>query len=488
MKKILMKALTVLTLAAMSTNLTAGTITAGNLIRVNSGDKFEDAYEAPKLYVKLEDAYTRAGETEIFKIKLKDAVWIDGSCTSIDLRDLEEVLPDECSISIEDEYTARVTVDIPSDVQKGTNVGFTVPLRIQVIGSSPMASIEKTSDTHLVDEQEFAIGVGQDKKATWKVGELTSYDQSEEIKMAPITFEEVTTGAISEAEFQVELNLENTHYKFDINDYKELAEHADDKEYTLSGSQYLTYEGGFSGTTQDFNLITYPDNPRKILLKLKGCVPSSQGRITLHDFPITRVVNDHQEEDITISIKGDAIVAPSEKVVVAYSIYRENPVNGPKPQEIQADEKKVTTPIAGIKDIKETKGQANQDRVIFTVNEPYYLVNEVKNEMNAAPYIEQGYMMVPVRYVALAFGAKEADITGEGNQIHLSVFNKQITLEKESKIAIVDGKRIEMAQPIKIVQGRVYAPIGEISKLLGVEKAWNQGNQSAEFTKINDNI
>lgn len=484
-------------LAALSItpiNILAANVSIGTIQRADVGDTYTDAYEAPKLYVELEDAYTRAGKKEEFKIKLEDAIWCDGESTVITARDLEEILPDECNISVKDEKTALVTVDIPSDVTKEDKIGFKIPLRVQITGKSPVAEIQKTSDTKLVKETQFAIAVGEGKKASWEVNHVESFDQSEQIIMAPITFSEAMTGAISEQEFKVDLTLENQNFKFQIDDYKSVVENAVDMEYTVDSSKYLLYEGGFSGVSNDFIIKAYPNNPRKITLKLKGCVPSSIGKITFHNFPIVRVGDSSNEEDILLSIKGDEVIDEKEHVVVAYSIFRENPV-GSSNQTVSNNAENTNNTIATAnsknegntqntsEQLAQSSIQTEQRHVKFKINEPTYKVNDISYPMTAAPYLDGGYTMVPVRYVALAFGAEDKDIQAVNSQIEISVLGKHIILQKQSNIAVVDGKEVKMATNVKVNEGRVYVPIGEISEILGLNKSWDKVTQTVDFIK-----
>ena len=119
----------------------------------------------------------------------------------------------------------------------------------------------------------------------------------------------------------------------------------------------------------------------------------------------------------------------------------------------------------------------------FTIGSKDYTVNDQTATMDAAAYIQDpGYTMVPVRYVATAFGVKANDILFSAGKATIFAGSRTIQLTAGSNTAIVNGVPIEMATKVVIKEGRTYAPVGEIAKLLGISSEWKADTKTAVFT------
>ena len=135
-----------------------------------------------------------------------------------------------------------------------------------------------------------------------------------------------------------------------------------------------------------------------------------------------------------------------------------------------------------------TETENNQTEVLkkevtFKVNEAAYTVDGKRQAMKGAAYIQSpGYLMIPVRYVAEAFGVPENEIIFENGTVSFTYNGTNIKLTKNMNKAVVNGMTVEMDTPLAVKDGRVYAPIGEIAKILGLNKNWNSVEQVAIFT------
>ena len=118
----------------------------------------------------------------------------------------------------------------------------------------------------------------------------------------------------------------------------------------------------------------------------------------------------------------------------------------------------------------------------FVIGENKYTVNGTVKEMDAKSYIQApGYTMVPVRYVAEAFGVTGNNVMFANGSATFFAGNRTIQLTNNSNIAVVNGVQIKMATKVVITNGRTYAPIGEIAQLLGISKEWNSETKTATF-------
>ena len=118
----------------------------------------------------------------------------------------------------------------------------------------------------------------------------------------------------------------------------------------------------------------------------------------------------------------------------------------------------------------------------FVIGESKYVVNGVEKTMDAKSYIKDpGFTMVPVRYVAEAFGVEGNDIMFNNGTVTIFAGTRTIQLTNNSDIAIVNGVQIKMATKVVIKDGRTYAPISEVAQLLGISKGWDNTTKTATF-------
>ena len=118
----------------------------------------------------------------------------------------------------------------------------------------------------------------------------------------------------------------------------------------------------------------------------------------------------------------------------------------------------------------------------FVIGESKYIVNGEERTMDAKSYIKDpGYTMVPVRYVAEAFGVTKENILFANGSATIFAGTRTIQLTNGSNIAVVNGAKITMATAVEIKDGRTYAPIGEIATILGIAKEWTPETKTATF-------
>lgn len=118
----------------------------------------------------------------------------------------------------------------------------------------------------------------------------------------------------------------------------------------------------------------------------------------------------------------------------------------------------------------------------FAVGSKNYTVNGIINQMDAAPFAQDGRTMVPVRYVAVAAGIDDDDITYKNGIITIAG-EKIIYMYLNSKVIMVDGVVSTMATQPVVINQRTYVPVAEIAKVLDLEVDWNQSTQTATFIK-----
>lgn len=121
----------------------------------------------------------------------------------------------------------------------------------------------------------------------------------------------------------------------------------------------------------------------------------------------------------------------------------------------------------------------------FTIGQVSYLLDGKEKEMDAAPYLaKSGRVMVPVKYVADAFGLGERMqfSNASGGMITIDTGARILQLLNESDMAIVNGVETPLDEKVSIVGGRTYVPVGPVARLLDIEVNWSATNKIATFT------
>lgn len=118
----------------------------------------------------------------------------------------------------------------------------------------------------------------------------------------------------------------------------------------------------------------------------------------------------------------------------------------------------------------------------FTIGSANYTVNGKVATMDASAYIQDpGYTMVPVRYVATAFGVNAQDILFSNGTATIFAGSRTIQLTAGSDVAIVNGASVKLSTKVVVKDGRTYAPVGEIARILGISANWDSANKVATF-------
>ena len=207
----------------------------------------------------------------------------------------------------------------------------------------------------------------------------------------------------------------------------------------------------------DLDTVQGNDKANKITLKRQSKAAST---LTVENMEIT-VDRTVPEGTYNLEISGDAIDIHGGKLKVEDYIV----IGTPNTQDITASN--------GL-----AKGTAT-----FTIGANKYTLNGEEKAMDAAAYIQDpGYTMVPVRYVAQAFGVAEADIMFGKGTVTIFAGTRTVQLTNGSEIAVVNGANVAMSTKVVIKDGRTYAPIGEIAKILGVSSSWDNTAKTATFT------
>ena len=138
----------------------------------------------------------------------------------------------------------------------------------------------------------------------------------------------------------------------------------------------------------------------------------------------------------------------------------------------------VTTP--NTEDIKNSALKAVD--ASFVVGSTQYTVDGVTKTMDAAAYIQNGRTMVPLAYVAEAFGVPRTNVLFNKGVVTIIAGEKVLQFTVGSDVMTVNGSPIAMDAKAEIKEGRTYIPMKFVGAALGVSATWDGASQTASFS------
>ena len=139
---------------------------------------------------------------------------------------------------------------------------------------------------------------------------------------------------------------------------------------------------------------------------------------------------------------------------------------------------KVTTP--NTEDIKNSALKAVDAK--FVVGSTEYSVDGVTKTMDAATYVQNNRTMVPLRYVAEAFGIPMDNVLFSNGVVTIIAGEKVLQFTLGSNVMSVNGAAIQMDAKAEAKDGRTYIPMKFVGTALGVTSSWDSASQTASFS------
>lgn len=125
--------------------------------------------------------------------------------------------------------------------------------------------------------------------------------------------------------------------------------------------------------------------------------------------------------------------------------------------------------------------KVNEKKIVLQIGATTAILGGNTLELEAAPFIEKNYTLVPLRFISEAFGATVQ--WNEALKVITLVYNgKSIILQVGSTIAIVEGSTAKLDVAPKIVNGRTFVPIRFISETFGAEVLWDSASKTITIT------
>lgn len=484
MKKISKKIMTLswammCSVAIGSTSVFAASTTelVGGVKNFKGSKVWDEVDEAPILKVEIDNAYKLKGKQEKFQLELNNAIWFEGRNTTLSISNSEGIEVYEGYVSTETDTLAEVVLDIPRDIQEGEKIMVEIPLLIKIrdgIEEVSVAVKETDDEDGLIEDTVVAVAITSSKQMSWRVGEVPTIGEGEVI--APIYLEETKVGILGSREIEFTINLKNRYLSFGEPTYKSKTVNNDTIDYILALDDYVEYGGGFKKENQTLR-VSMNKNGKTMRVRISGSLPTEPGKIVLKNIPIISNSKDISKEKVIITLQSDALMFNNQEAVVGYFDPDKETDMAKEEEEVVQEEEEITE-----EDIVTTPDVEEKVTIKFQVGADYYTIDGKEYGMDGKTYIKDpGYTMVPVRYVAQALGVN--DINFKEGKVAFTYNNQFIELTTGSTQATVDGTVVILGVPLELIGGRVYAPMGEVAKLLSVDKVWEKETQSACFTK-----
>lgn len=109
-------------------------------------------------------------------------------------------------------------------------------------------------------------------------------------------------------------------------------------------------------------------------------------------------------------------------------------------------------------------------------------INNADFPLDAAPVIRNDRTMLPVRFVAEAFGA-EVGWDGASRTVSVSLDGTKIEIQIGSSVAKVNGAEVALDSAAFIENDRTYLPVRFVAENLGASVAWDGVSYTATLTK-----
>ncbi len=128
------------------------------------------------------------------------------------------------------------------------------------------------------------------------------------------------------------------------------------------------------------------------------------------------------------------------------------------------------------------EGVATKTVVKMTIGKSVGYINDVEKALDAAPIIRESRTMLPVRFVAEAFGATVA-WDGATSTATVKTDDIEIKITIGAKTATVNGATVTLDAPAFIENSRTYMPVRFVAENLGATVAWDGVTSTATLTK-----
>ncbi|NPV26107.1 MAG: hypothetical protein HPY81_01360 [Firmicutes bacterium] len=115
-------------------------------------------------------------------------------------------------------------------------------------------------------------------------------------------------------------------------------------------------------------------------------------------------------------------------------------------------------------------------QLILKIDSTNVLVNGQENSMEVAPRLVKGIPMVPLRFLCDTLGV-QIKLAEDGKRIELIKAAQSVTLQIDQTIANVNQREVKLDVSPQLVEGRTLVPLRFVAEAFGAEVFWNGQTQ-----------
>ncbi len=238
----------------------------------------------------------------------------------------------------------------------------------------------------------------------------------------------------------------------------------------------FTFVAQISGETI-FKITAEDEAGNKTTINLKVLLDTTPPKLTVttpvafqifHTPSVT--VTGKTEKDATVTVNGVKVSVNSENYTFSYTLTLTKP--GLNTIKVTATDLagNVTSISIPVKFVPKTK-------IILQVGNSKAIVNNEIVKLDAPPVLVNNRTMVPLRFIAEAFGAK-VEWNPVFKLVIITLGEKEIILQVGTKYASVNNKRIELDAPPRIIRNHTMVPLRFIAEAFGASVEWDGKTKS----------
>ncbi|MCD6427549.1 MAG: hypothetical protein J7L03_05600 [Caldisericaceae bacterium] len=244
------------------------------------------------------------------------------------------------------------------------------------------------------------------------------------------------------------------------------------KDVPVATDGSFTFAAQISGETV-FKITAEDKAGNKTTVNLKVSLDTTPPKLTVAT-PIafqefhtpTVTVTGKTEKNATVTVNGAKVQVNGENYTFSYTLMLTKPgLNSINviATDLAGNTTKVSVPV---KFIPKTK-------IVLQVGNSKAIVNNEIVKLDAPPVLVNNRTMVPLRFIAEAFGAKV-----EWNPVFKLVFitlgEKEIILQVGTPYASVNNKMVNLDAPPKIIKNHTMVPLRFIAEVFGASVEWDK--------------
>ncbi len=244
----------------------------------------------------------------------------------------------------------------------------------------------------------------------------------------------------------------------------------------ISPDGEFTFTTEISGETV-FTIVAEDEAGNKTTVNLKVSLDTTPPKLTVFS-PIafevfhtpTVIVKGKTEKDATVTVNGNKVAVNEEDFTFTYTVMLTKP--GLNSINVVATDRagNITRVSIPVKFIPKTK-------IILQVGNSKAIVNNEIVKLDASPVLINNRTMVPLRFIAEAFGAK-VQWNPVFKLVIITLGEKEIILQVGTPYASVNNRMVKLDAPPKLVKNHTMVPLRFIAEAFGASVQWDAKTKS----------